>query len=119
MGDISANFNRSEFACHCGCGFDDVSMDLVYLLEETKTHFNSPIHITSGCRCEKQNNKVGGKQNSKHLAGEAADIQIANATPAAVATYFELRFPNSHGIGRYTTWTHIDVRDQKARWNGP
>lgn len=34
------------------------------------------IKITSGYRCEKLNSKVGGKDNSQHKTGEAADIEV-------------------------------------------
>lgn len=33
------------------------------------------IKITSGYRCEKLNQKVGGKSNSQHVSCEAADIE--------------------------------------------
>ena len=28
MGDLTKNFSRSEFACKCGCGFDDIDLVL-------------------------------------------------------------------------------------------
>lgn len=36
MGDLSTHFNRHEFTCRCGCGFDDISPDLITLLEEIR-----------------------------------------------------------------------------------
>ena len=28
MGDLTANFNRSEYACKCGCGKDNIKDEL-------------------------------------------------------------------------------------------
>ena len=34
----------------------------------------APIHINSGCRCEKHNTNVGGVKGSFHTLGKAADL---------------------------------------------
>jgi len=116
MGDISPFFDRSEFACRCGCGFDTVDAVTLKVLEHIRTHFDSPITVTSGCRCESYNKKVGGKKNSQHLKGRAADIQVKGHSPIAVSEYAEYLMPNTGGVGRYNTFTHIDTRTGKARW---
>lgn len=54
------HFSKSEFACKCGCGFDDIDINLVKLLEQIRSHFgDNPLIITSGCRCAKHNRSVG------------------------------------------------------------
>ena len=50
--------------------------------------------------------------------GRAADIQITGVPPKKVAAYAETLLPNKGGIGIYGSFTHIDVRDTKSRWNG-
>lgn len=115
---LSEHFSATEFACKCGCGFDAVNPELVTLLEEVRTHFNAPVIIDSACRCEKHNRDIGGKPHSQHLLGTAADIKVKGYTPALVADWLEYRHPDSHGIGRYRTFTHIDVRRDRARWRG-
>ncbi|WP_442788004.1 D-Ala-D-Ala carboxypeptidase family metallohydrolase [Lelliottia sp. SL45] len=65
---------QSEFACHCDCGFDSISPELITVPEYVRTHFGAPVKINSGCRCEKHNAKVGGGPNSRHVQGIAADI---------------------------------------------
>ena len=116
MTKLSAHFSSQEFACKCGCGQAEVHPKLIELLEHLRAHFNQPVIITSGRRCEKHNKHVGGAKNSQHLLGTAADINIKHVTPKAVADYLESTYPDSHGIGRYKTFTHIDVRHDKARW---
>ena len=52
------------------------------------------------------------------LLFNAADIKVAGVAPADVADYAETLLPGTGGIGRYSTFTHIDVRPDKARWRG-
>lgn len=117
MGDISTNFNRSEFSCHCGCGFDAVDAELIEVLEGARQWFNSPIKIVSGCRCEDHNRAVGGASKSQHRFAKAADIQVTGKRPSEVAEYFERVYTDKFGVGRYSGWVHIDVRKVKSRWD--
>lgn len=116
MMNISQHFKRSEFACKCGCGFDDVNLKLIEVLEGVRNHFNAPVYINSGCRCQRHNHAVGGKPNSQHLLGNASDIKVKGVAPEDVAGYLESKYPDKFGIGRYKTFTHIDVRSVKSRW---
>lgn len=117
MGDLSKHFNLAEFVCHCGCKSVFIHDELIDVLEGAREHFGSPIKITSGTRCKVHNMASGGAKNSQHLYGIAADIQVDNHNPAEVADYFERLYPEKYGIGRYNSWTHIDIRPEKARWN--
>lgn len=46
------------------------------ILQPLRDHFDEPIKIGSGYRCEKLNKDVGGVANSQHMKGEAADLCI-------------------------------------------
>jgi len=116
MGDLSDNFSRSEFECKCGCGFNTVDTELLHVLEVTRQEFDRKTKITSGCRCEPWNIKVGGKINSKHLIGQAADIQVNGVSPEKVFRFLSMRYNNKYGIGNNKEFTHLDVRPDKARW---
>jgi uncharacterized protein YcbK (DUF882 family) len=128
MGDLSTHFSSSEFACKCGlrglkpadgyCGGKSwVSAELVQKLEELRAAIgNRPILITSGCRCQLYNRYVGGASASQHLMGTAADVTVKGMAPSEVAKAADkLDFG---GVGRYKTFTHVDVRPGKARWRG-
>lgn len=115
-GDISLYFLRAEFACKCGCGFDTADAELVFVLDEIRSHFNAPVIITSGCRCVKHNKAVGGAVNSYHLRGQAADIQVFGIRPDTVFEYLTNKYNDQYGIGLYTSWCHIDIRPKRSRW---
>lgn len=113
---LTKNFNKEEFACKCGCGFDEVDMELVNVLQDVRDHFGQPVRITSACRCAEHNKDVGGAERSKHLLGIASDIVVAKTSHRLVQDYLEGKYPDTYGIGRYKTFTHIDVRKNKARF---
>lgn len=113
---LSPHFKKSEFACKCGCGFDDITQELVDVVEDVRCHFNSPTFIDSGCRCKIHNQAIGGKPLSQHPLGKAADIKVKGVEPKQVADYLESKYPNKYGLGRYKSFTHIDVRPNRARW---
>ena len=115
-GKLSPHFFRSEFACPCGCGFDTVDVMLITTLEDLRAHFARAVFISSGCRCRGYNRGIGGADLSQHLFAKAADIVVVEVAPRAVADYLRNKYPHSHGIGEYGTFTHVDVRNQMARW---
>lgn len=113
---VGIHFLRSEFACKCGCGFAAVDVKLIKVLTDVREHFGVPVTITSGCRCESHNRKVGGSEGSFHLKGMAADILVKGVPPGDVHEYLDDSHPHKFGIGLYVGWVHIDVRPTKARW---
>ena len=115
-------FKRSEFACKCGkyCnGFPvEPNEKLVETLETIREHFGVPVTVSSGIRCKTHNTNVGGASKSQHMEGTAADIVVKGVPVSEVVKYAETLMPKTGGIGTYKTFTHIDVRSVKARWNG-
>ena len=122
-GDLSPHFNRAEFACRDGCGFDTVDSELLLALEQIRMHFNAPIIITSGCRCQQHNDTVGGSKTSQHLYGRAADFKVKGVPLMEVRNYAEKILDGEGGLGYYPRenggWLHLDTRTNGgARWNG-
>lgn len=117
MGDISKNFDRSEFACKCGCGADTVDVELITVLEDLRYRFVFPIVINSGTRCGRHNKAEGGGKNSQHLDGKAADFVVKGVQADEVADCLEQLYGTKYGIGRYNGRTHLDVRSTPARWD--
>lgn len=115
---ISKNFRVREFRCQDGSDVVFIESDLVDILQKIRDHFGKAVMINSAFRTFSHNKKVGGATYSQHLYGTAADIKVSGVTASAVADYVESLMPNTGGIGRYSTFTHVDVRSTKSRWNG-
>ena len=115
---LSANFKVEEFACSDGSDPIFIAPKLVTILQKIRNHFGKPVIINSAYRTVSKNKAVGGVTRSQHLYGTAADIHIVGITPKEIAKYAETLLPTSGGIGIYSTFTHIDVREVKSRWNG-
>lgn len=115
MGNLSAHFSRHEFTCKCGCGQDTVDYELIVLLEHIRNHFTSPVIVNSGNRCLHYNAKVGGAKNSQHLISKAADIVVVDYSPIEVHAFLEPW--HGGGLGKYNSFTHVDVRDKRVRWD--
>jgi len=116
MGDISKHFNRKEFACKCGCGFDTVDVKTLELAEEVRQFTGKPVIVHSGCRCATHNRMVGGAPNSQHKKARAADLGVDN--PLEVYNYLCKKYPDMYGFGLYSTFVHVDTRTNgPARWS--
>lgn len=112
-------FTRKEFRCNCGCRKDTVDAYLLQVLEDVREYFGMPVRITSGNRCVKYNQKVGGSRKSQHLHSRAADFTVDNVPPHEVQEYLKSKYPGELGIGSYDTFTHVDTRTiGPARWVG-
>ena len=72
------NFKKSEFDCACGCGFNNIDLRIVKILDYYfRSHFNAPTYVTSGCRCQKYNDSLKGSVKwSKHVQGKGVDFYV-------------------------------------------
>lgn len=72
---LSYHFRSHEFDSSDKPGTGD-KMNLIFIskLEQARTYAGVQFRITSGYRTKEHNQKVGGKSNSAHLSGHAADI---------------------------------------------
>jgi len=116
MGDISKHFNRQEFSCKCGCGFDTIDAKTLEALEAVREHFNAPVVINSANRCPSHNASVGGATRSQHLYSRACDIVVKGVEVPVVAAYIETL---GLSVGIYETFTHMDTRSGSKWLGGP
>lgn len=115
---LSSNFRVREFRCQDGTDPIFIDLDLVDILQKVRDHFGKAVTITSAFRTASHNKKVGGATYSQHLYGKAADIKVSGVAASVVADFVETLMPSTGGVGRYSTFTHVDVRKVKSRWNG-
>ena len=48
------------------------------ILDPLRARYGRPIYVTSGYRCRRLNDAVGGAYNSQHMLGQAADITVGS-----------------------------------------
>lgn len=116
---ISEHFNQSEFDCQgkgC-CNKTEIDLDLVAKLEALRACVGKSIKINSGFRCPAHNELVGGKPESKHLFGQAADIAIEGLTGEQIGEYAKKVGFKRMGIASH--WAHVDVGEGAAVWTYP
>lgn len=127
-------WKQKEFACHCGCGRDEVHPFLIQLADDVRRHINEPMQCNSGVRCEAHNEAVGGRPSSLHLPtganhhGHAGDFTFCDKTISNRVNTLHLyilfesfgRDYGPVGLGLYPWGVHVDVRGQMglkaARW---
>lgn len=76
---------------------------------------NRPLYVNSWYRPSAVNRRVGGAKWSRHLFGDAADIR--SNTMSAYNIYHVLNPKHQKGgLGKYSSFVHLDLRGHKARW---
>jgi len=111
---LSSHFKVREFACKDGSDYILIDHRLVDLLEKIRNHFGRPVHITSAYRNPSYNRQIGGASDSQHCKGTAADITVSGVSPSEVYKYAHQICKG--GVGKYSGFTHVDVRDYYSRW---
>jgi uncharacterized protein YcbK (DUF882 family) len=108
--------SRDVFACKCGCGFNEIKDSVVQLVDVI--HSIAPeCTVTSGCRCPEHNESEGGKADSPHLRGLAADLYCPNSK----LRYLVLRKLFALGIKRIgigKDFIHLDIDPERTSWVG-
>ena len=115
---IARFFKLDEFACPY-CKKVMLHPKLLSKLVELRKILERPVMVTSGYRCPKYNQEVGGVISSYHCIGLAADVAVKDI---ALITLLEVcENLDFDGIGFYEKkgFLHLDVRPTKrARWRG-
>ena len=125
MGDLTRNFNLSEFRCKDGTG-----VPLEYLcnvrvlatnLQVIRAKIGQPLVIVSGYRTPEYNRTCGGAANSYHLDAQAADIRCGGLSPvelhAVIRDLIASGYVHDGGLGLYDTFVHYDIRAVPYRWD--
>ena len=114
------NFTPKEFACGCGCGFDDIDPLLVSTLQRLRDEVQRPVVVNSGCRCRSHNAAVKGAPTSQHLKGKAADIKIEGMTSQQIIDVIRRLYLDGELYVGYVyaingASVHVDVRAPQSQ----
>ena len=83
-------------------------------LDELRRLYEHPIIITSGYRCPELNKVVGGKPNSQHVKGQAADLKWdENLLQFIIDNYHYDQLIEE--TSKRTKWIHISFNKEKER----
>lgn len=106
-------FDYSEFECSC-CKMNLTDENFILYLDKARELAGIPFVITSGYRCPKHNDDIGGVYNSSHTLGLAADIACDNSRDrfkiidALIAVGFRR-------IGISNEFLHVDADESKTQ----
>jgi zinc D-Ala-D-Ala carboxypeptidase len=115
-------FLRSETAARIGGKIDPSDDELKQLLrlsslilEPLRIRVGKPVHVLSGLRPRWLNTLIGGAQNSEHIFGRAADIEVEGYTPIHLALLIaEIGVPFNQLILEFDEWVHVSVAVEGA-----
>jgi len=114
---ISPNFFLDEFDCKCGCGWGDISEDLVRRLQEVRDSLGLAMKVTSGIRCKKHNGNIGGSGTSAHVpddSGVGYAVDIACNDSVYREKLLKEAFKVFDRIGVAKTFIHLDIHTGKT-----
>lgn len=112
---ISKNFSSYEFECPCvweDCRSVILTDDVVSSLQSTRDDFKAPVIVSSGNRCVRRNQIVGGAENSSHTWGDGVDltcddVEELNFLESCAKRHFKF-------VLRYEHHIHCDNRLHKS-----
>lgn len=107
-------FTKDEFKCKCGGRYckgypAEMSQKLVKIADEVREHFNAPIIVSSGMRCNTHNANVGGVSNSRHKYGKAMDFCVSGHSAASVLPYVQSKSGIRYAYAIDNSYVHMDV----------
>lgn len=89
---------------------------IFYCLQPLRDKLKKPMIITSGFRNPKVNFLAGGKANSEHLEGKAADFIVKGMTPKQIIDFIvKSGVEYNQLINEYDKWVHISFNKGKNR----
>jgi uncharacterized protein YcbK (DUF882 family) len=110
--DRVRHFQKKELYCRC-CEKLNISANLVLKLDLARALAETPFIITSGFRCQKHNQVVGGVKDSAHVKGLAVDIAVQNNI-TRLSILRGLIIAGFRRIGIGSNFIHVDIDNSKA-----
>jgi hypothetical protein len=89
---------------------------VVKVADEARHRLGRALRINSAYRNAAYNKAIGGASASIHMKGGALDLVGSPATLVSILETMRKEGVFKGGIGRYKTFTHVDVRGKNADW---
>jgi GH24 family phage-related lysozyme (muramidase)/uncharacterized protein YcbK (DUF882 family) len=90
---------------------------IAYAMEEVRKRYGDvPIIVKSWYRDSATNQEISGFSQSRHTVGDAIDFVVTGVHPYTVYADLDDWWGNKGGLASSSTFTHIDARGYKARW---
>lgn len=107
-------FDRDEFRCKCGgkycSGFPaEPQENMVRIANDARKYFGKPGFVVSGLRCKEWNRIQGGVENSRHMKGEACDLQIQGISADKLLAYIQKQTGVRYAYKINGTNVHFDI----------
>ena len=120
--NITEHFTLDECKCPCCDRIKLIPGFYTHMekLEEMRQELGFAMIINSGYRCPEHNEEVDGSVNSWHMLF-ATDLRPGWGKGFArkLKTMYRVALIQEWGgIGYYTTFLHLDMRPEQARWRG-
>lgn len=125
---ISEHITIDEVSCNCGCGYGekqgDLQQGIIDIFEMIRREvslylgIDTPIYISSGCRCEAYNSTVSNAKQSYHTKGQALDLHLPNEMEFekfAEICIIVMAGIGGLGIHKKKNFIHIDNRTKVWR----
>jgi hypothetical protein len=84
--------------------------------DEARHRIGRPLRINSAYRNAAYNRAIGGASASIHMRGGALDLSGSPVTMRRILRELRDEGLFKGGIGRYPTFTHVDVRGRNVDW---
>ena len=84
--------------------------------DEARHRIGRPLRINSAYRNAAYNRAIGGASASIHMRGGALDLSGSPVTLRRILREMREEGLFRGGIGRYPTFTHVDVRGKNVDW---
>lgn len=88
------------------------------ILDPLRARYGRPIYVTSGYRCRRLNDAVGGVRNSQHTLGQAADITVGSPDDnrQLYSLIKQMRLPYDQLIDEHDMqWIHVSYGPRHRR----
>lgn len=108
-------FTNNDFKnCIPACNINDMSEDLMILLDKMRKIINQPIIINSAYRTKEYERKKGRNGTSSHCKGNAVDIRCTTDSYKFLIVQTALSLGIKR-IGVGDTYIHIDIDKDKTQ----